>query len=104
MLEMKVCRTFSSRFPPPESNPVDPLLGLGLSMAAERRLDLPFGYTMRTLFNREGYTIYGYPSSGSIFIMKTPHILDMSFLSLDRIHATQRSADPVEEDEFCTIS
>ncbi|TGO79005.1 hypothetical protein BELL_0046g00040 [Botrytis elliptica] len=104
MIFDKVHRTFQSPFPAPEPRPVDPILEAVSRMAAERRLLNPaFNYTMRTIFDTIGCTIYGYPSTSGIFIKENANIVDMSFLSLNRLHPTQRSHDPIEEDEFCVL-
>ncbi|KAF7877321.1 hypothetical protein EAF04_001004 [Stromatinia cepivora] len=104
MLGSKIYRTFPSLFPQSKSNPVDPILEAASRMAAERRLLYPdFNYTMRTVFHTRGCTIYGYPSSGGIFIKENADIVDMNVLSLDRFHPTQQSPDPIEEDGFCTL-
>lgn len=104
IIHSKIFRTFPSLFPLPKPNPIDPMLEYGTRLAAERRLlDPDFNYTIRTRFHGMGCTIYGYPSSGGVFIKETANLVDMNFLSLDRFHPTQRSADPENEDEFCVM-
>ncbi|THV47187.1 hypothetical protein BGAL_0329g00130 [Botrytis galanthina] len=96
--------TFQSPFLFYEARPVDPVLEAASRMAAERRLLNPaFNYTMRTVFSTIGCTVYGYPSTGGIFIKDNANIVDMNFLSLARLYPTQRSHDPIEEDEFCIL-
>ncbi len=46
--------------------------------------------------------VYGYPSSGGVLIKETD-IVDMQFLSLDRLHQSQRSPNILEEDRFCAL-
>ncbi|TGO22740.1 hypothetical protein BPAE_0156g00030 [Botrytis paeoniae] len=104
MIVDKFYRTFPSLFPAPEPLVVDPILEAAYRMAAERRLLYPaFNYTMRTIFHTSGCTVYGYPSTGGIFIKENANIVDMNFLSLNRLYPTQRSPDHIEEDEFCTL-
>ncbi|KAK6603508.1 hypothetical protein H4I96_06276 [Botrytis cinerea] len=104
MIIDKVYRTFPSLFPSPKPRSVDPILEAASRMAAERHLLHPrFNYTMRTIFHISGCTVYGYPSTGGIFIKENANIVDMNFLSLDRLHSTPRSPDPIEEDEFCIL-
>ncbi|TGO19924.1 hypothetical protein BTUL_0002g01730 [Botrytis tulipae] len=104
MIAEKVHSTFQSSFPTREPRPVDPILEAASGMAAERRLLNPaFNYTMRSIFNTIGCTVYGYPSTGGIFIKDNANTVDMNFLSLTRLYPTQRSHDPIEEDEFCVL-
>ncbi|KAJ8067978.1 hypothetical protein OCU04_003558 [Sclerotinia nivalis] len=101
MLGSKIYRTFPTLFPPPKSDPVDLTVEASSRMAAERRLLYPdFNYTMRNIFHTRGCTIYGFPSSGGIFIKENADIVDMNVLSLDCFHPIQRSPDPIVEDEF----
>jgi len=58
------------------------------------------GPAQRTTFGSQGCNIYGYPSSGGIFV-KEADVLDLLYLSLSRSQACQRSIDPTEEDNFC---
>lgn len=62
----------------------------------------PHPYTSRTGFGTRGCIVYGYPSTGGILI-KEANVLDMNFLSLDRLHSAERSNDAAEEDEFCGL-
>ncbi|KAF7956013.1 hypothetical protein EAE96_004934 [Botrytis aclada] len=104
MIVDKVYRTLRSPFPAPEPLPVDPILEAASRMAAERRLLYPaFNYTMRSIFHTSGCTVYGYPSTGGIFIKENANIVDMNFLSLNRLYPTQRSPDHTEEDKFCIL-
>ncbi|KAM3074476.1 hypothetical protein ACMFMF_006485 [Clarireedia jacksonii] len=63
---------------------------------------IPPSHTIRTEFGNRGCTIYGYCSTGGVLV-KEANILDMKFLSLDRLHPAERSDDAVEEDEFCGL-
>ncbi|OQO12004.1 hypothetical protein B0A48_02643 [Cryoendolithus antarcticus] len=56
--------------------------------------------TQRTVFGSRGCNIYGYPSSGGIWL-KEADVLDLLYLSLSRSEVCHRSTDPNEEDEFC---
>ena len=60
----------------------------------------PLNTSKRSEFGRWGCTVYSYPSAGGILI-KEADIVDMRFLHLDRFTAASRSADPVDEDNFC---
>jgi uncharacterized protein YifE (UPF0438 family) len=64
---------------------------------------LPLSTTQRTDFgSRPGCTIYGYPSSGGVLI-KEADVVDTQFLSVDRLHSSQRSSNVLEEDRFCAL-
>ena len=53
--------------------------------------ETPLSVTKRTAFGYlPGCTIYGYPSSGGVLI-KEADILDMYYLSFDRLKVSQRS-------------
>jgi len=56
----------------------------------------------RTEFGTIGCIVYGYPSSGGVLV-KEADMVDMLFLSLNRLHPSHRSSDAVEEDQFCTL-
>ena len=65
--------------------------------------DYPLSITKCTAFGYlPGCTVYGYPSSGGVLI-KESDIVDMQFLSLDRLQPSERSTNIVEEDEFCIL-
>jgi len=58
------------------------------------------GLAPRTIFGSQGCNIYGYPSSGGVFV-KGADVLDLLYLSLSRSQACERSTDANEEDKFC---
>ena len=58
------------------------------------------GPASRTIFGSRGCNIYGYPSSGGIFVKKAD-VLDLLYLSPSRSQACERSPDSDEEDKFC---
>ncbi|KAI9642510.1 hypothetical protein NHQ30_009315 [Ciborinia camelliae] len=104
MVGDKFYRTFPSLFPVPKPYPIDSIFEGNHRTALELRQPYPeFNYTMRTIFGRGGCTVYGYPSTGGIFIKQNVHIVDMNYLSLERLQATPRSSDAMQEDEFCTL-
>lgn len=57
--------------------------------------------TFRTHFSTTGSSVYGYPSTGGIFIKKDVDVMEMEFLSVPRTVAVNRSLDHAEEDAFC---
>jgi hypothetical protein len=63
---------------------------------------MPLPHTIRTEFGSRGCTVYGYCSTGGVLV-KEANILDMNFLSLDRLHPAERSSDAAEEDKFCGL-
>jgi hypothetical protein len=63
---------------------------------------MPLPHTIRTEFGNRGCTVYGYCSTGGVLV-KEANILDMNFLSLDRLHPAERSDDATEEDKFCEL-
>jgi hypothetical protein len=54
----------------------------------------------RTVFGARGCHIYGYPSSGGIFV-KEADPSDLLYLQLSRSEMAQPSSDPGDEDKFC---
>lgn len=56
---------------------------------------------VRSYFNSEGCHIHGHPSTGGILIKHAAHIVDLIYLSLPRLTASNRCPDAAEEDAFC---
>jgi hypothetical protein len=50
-----------------------------------------------------GSGLFGYPSTGGVWILENPHPVLLQHLSIDRFAAvdSQRESDPVAEDAFC---
>ncbi len=54
----------------------------------------------RTEFGKNGGTAFGYPSSGGVLI-KDLDVVNALYLRIDRLAASKRSSNVLEEDEFC---
>ncbi|KAK0510493.1 hypothetical protein JMJ35_006925 [Cladonia borealis] len=55
----------------------------------------------RTEFGYTGCTVYGWPSSGGVLIKEPADVVDLNFLGVDRLKASSRSDNIIEEDAFC---
>lgn len=58
---------------------------------------------VRTVFGSLGTIVYGWPSTGGVWIKEDCYGVEMEFLGLNRFNATptQRKSDPQTEDAFC---
>jgi len=58
---------------------------------------------IRTEFAEHGTKVFGWPSTGGIWVKEDCYGVELDFLGLDRFHAsgTEREADPEAEDAFC---
>jgi len=59
--------------------------------------------TFRTHFSATGCSVYGYPSTGGIFIKQDVDVMEMELLSVPRTLVVDRSLDHAEEDAFCEL-
>ena len=55
----------------------------------------------RTEFGRNGCAVFGWPSTGGVFIKEPADIVDLEYLGLDRFQPSSRSTDVHEENLFC---
>ncbi|KAL3443356.1 hypothetical protein BJX65DRAFT_298304 [Aspergillus insuetus] len=88
-----VCHQTMGRFLPIN---VDRLLFI-----ACRPTTRPLSTTERTVFDTQGCTVYGYPSTGGVLKKDAANLLDMVFLSLPRSYPSHRSPSADEEDRSC---
>jgi len=58
---------------------------------------------VRSYFNSDGCHIHGHPSTGGILIKRSVNLVDLQYLSLPRLSASERSPDVTEEDKFCAM-
>lgn len=59
--------------------------------------------SIRTEFTGRGTIVYGWPSTGGVWVKHDCYGVEMGFLGLDRFNGsdTQRDSDPEAEDAFC---
>jgi len=59
--------------------------------------------TPRFSFSGIGSELLGFPSTGGVYVLTSPHPVLLQFLSEDRFTATstQRFSSPAAEDAFC---
>lgn len=55
----------------------------------------------RTTFGRVTATVFGWPSTGGVIVKDAANSVDLVFLGVDRLHASERAATAAEEDAFC---
>lgn len=58
---------------------------------------------VRSYFDHDGCHVHGHPSCGGILIKKSVSLVDLQFLSLPRLAASQRSQIAEEEGSFCEL-
>lgn len=58
---------------------------------------------VRSRFSGGACHLYGHPSSGGILIKRSADLVDLQFLSLPRLVASERSLNSEEEDAFCGL-
>ena len=56
--------------------------------------------TKRTQFGSTGVSVFEWPSSDGVLIKEPADVVDLQFLGVNRLEASQRSQDPSEEDAF----
>lgn len=57
---------------------------------------------MRTAFNGYGTLVYGWPSTGGVWIHDSCYGVELDYLNLSRFEVTPTQRYSLEEDEFCS--